>query len=347
MISLFELFKIGIGPSSSHTVGPMLAASQFVEKLDNELKSDSVHRIQVELFGSLALTGVGHATDRAVILGLEGAHPRTVDPDCIEPRYQAIATSKLLNWHGKHPIAFSMSSDLLWHRNEVLPRHPNGIRFSAFGEAGNLLLQRHYYSIGGGFVVCDEDASASNDAETNQPYPFTSAEELLNICRLENLSMADVVYRNEQARMTSDEVDANIDLIWQTMNDCIERGCQHEGILPGGLKIARRAPALFKKLTTAANVDSPIDPLMQMDWVAMFALAVNERKCGRWASRDRATNGAAGVIPAVLAYYVRFMPGADQAGVRQFLLTSGAVGMLYKRNASLSAAEMGCQEKSV
>lgn len=344
MISLFELFKIGIGPSSSHTVGPMLAARQFVNELAEMKVADDVARLQVELFGSLALTGLGHATDRAVIMGLEGRQPHSIDPAIIEPRLAEITLGKTLHWNGQRPINFDLQQDLIFHRDKVLPRHPNGLRCSAHGSAGELLLQRQYYSVGGGFVIGDEPNSTTKSAKgTLVPLPFTSCEELLNICRHHQLSMADVVHRNELAGATEVEIAHKLDAIWEAMHECIERGCRYEGTLPGGLGIKRRAPALLRKLSAIPVSGSNEDPLLRMDWVTMFALAVNEENAAGGRVVTAPTNGAAGVIPAVLAYYHRFMPGAAREGIHQFLKTAGAIGMLYKRNASLSAAEMGCQ----
>jgi len=345
MISLFELFKIGIGPSSSHTVGPMLATRQFVSELASLPNAGSVVRLSVELFGSLALTGIGHATDRACLMGLEGADPSTVDPAAIEPRYAAIVAQRTLRWQGKHAVAFELERDLVFHRDQSLPRHPNGMRCSAFDSQQRVILERQYYSVGGGFVISDDDAPSAQSASEvgDQPYPFTSCDELLSICRFHQLSMAEVVHANERVRYCDAEIADKLEAIWLTMAACIERGCQQDGILPGGLGIRRRAPELFRKLSHTAPSAHANDPLLRLDWVTMFALAVNEENAAGGRVVTAPTNGAAGIIPAVLNYYARFWPTATTQGIHAFLKTAGAIGMLYKRNASLSAAEMGCQ----
>lgn len=345
MISLFELFKIGIGPSSSHTVGPMLATSRFAHSLCTEQLLSDVQRVTIELYGSLALTGIGHATDRASVLGLEGYQPASIDPSIIEPRFAQICASHRLMLAGKREIPFELQRDLIFHGDKVLPRHPNGIRVSAFDQQDSLKFQRQYYSVGGGFVVSDgEDDAAKTFSEVDMPHPFTSCDELLAICHHYKLSMADVVHHNERAIHSDEAIAGRLDDIWQTMNDCIERGTHTTGILPGGLKIKRRAPELLARLQThPSTFDQASDPLLLMDWVTMFALAVNEENAAGGRVVTAPTNGAAGVIPAVLAYYDRFMHGASRQGRHLFLKTAGAIGMLYKRNASLSAAEMGCQ----
>lgn len=345
MISLFELFKIGIGPSSSHTVGPMLATNRFAQSLRKNNLLDQVSRVQIELFGSLALTGIGHATDRAAVLGLESYLPSTIDPDIIEPRFAEINSHHRLRLAGQCDIAFELKRDLIFHFDKVLPRHPNGIRVSAFDQRDSLKFQRQYYSVGGGFVVADDEEDAAKSfSEVDMPHPFTSCDELLAICQHYNLTMADVVHQNELIIHSDETIAQRLDAIWQTMNDCIERGSHTAGILPGGLKIKRRAPDLLNRLQAKqASTEHPHDPLLQMDWVTMFALAVNEENAAGGRVVTAPTNGAAGVIPAVLAYYDRYMPGSSREGRHLFLKTAGAVGMLYKRNASLSAAEMGCQ----
>ncbi len=347
MISLFELFKIGIGPSSSHTVGPMLATSRFAQTLGERQLLSQVARVTIELYGSLALTGIGHATDRAAVLGLEGHVPSSIDPNIIEPRFAEIRSQRRLRLAGQHDIAFELERDLIFHFDKVLPRHPNGIRLTALDQGESIKFQCQYYSVGGGFVVADdEEDAASSFREADAPHPFTSGDELLAICHHFHLSMADVVHLNELTIRPQSEIEERLDAIWQTMNDCIERGSHTPGILPGGLKIKRRAPDLLSRLQArqgAMPAAQPDDPLLQMDWVTMFALAVNEENAAGGRVVTAPTNGAAGVIPAVLAYYDRFMPGASRAGRHLFLKTAGAIGMLYKRNASLSAAEMGCQ----
>lgn len=352
MISLFELFKIGVGPSSSHTVGPMVAARRFASELEHATQGQAkvVSRICIELFGSLALTGLGHATDRAVLMGILGEHPETIDPTHVEARYEQILSEHQIAWNGVHSIPFELERDLLFHRNDCLPAHPNGMRFSAFASDSSTLVAREYYSVGGGFVIGEDGPISGGSGVTSAvadpkdpPFPFTSGEELLSICRSQKLTPAEVVHLNELASKSESEIAERLDRIWQTMRSSIDRGCSTGGILPGGLKIRRRAPELFRKLSSDLTERNVPDPLEHMDWVAMFALAVNEENAAGGRVVTAPTNGAAGVIPAVLAYYERFIPGAHRAGIHEFLKTAGAVGMLYKRNASLSAAEMGCQ----
>jgi L-serine dehydratase len=336
-LSVFDLFKIGIGPSSSHTVGPMVAARRFVQELTPRQQAATT-RVQVDLYGSLALTGRGHATDRAVLLGLMGERPDTVDPDQVEALVNTVRTTRNITLYGRHLIGFHEPTDLVFHMDETLPRHPNGMRCTVYDRAGSVVASEAYYSVGGGFVVSereDHDGSVSNVQVT---FPFTSARDLLEIGQETNLSIADVVRENERSFRSDAETNAGLDRIWATMHDCIERGVRGEGILPGGLLVQRRAGRLYR------NLQKPdYDPFRHMDWVSLFALAVNEENAAGGRVVTAPTNGAAGVIPAVLAYYRRFMVGATDEGVRTFLLTAGAIGMLYKRNASLSAAEMGCQ----
>lgn len=335
-LSVFDLFKIGIGPSSSHTVGPMRAANLF---LDRHAELTGVARVRVDLYGSLALTGRGHATDVAVLLGLMGEHPDTVDPDAVGTLVGAVRARGELRLAGRRPIPFREETDLLFHETESLPQHPNGMRVTAFDAAGVQLVRETYFSVGGGFVVRD-GATMSSAESVPLPFEFASAEELLAHGRASGLSIAEMVYRNEQVWRTPAEVDDGLDRVWSVMEACIDRGCRGEGILPGGLNVRRRAGRVFHTLSTQSGAN---DPLAALDWVSLFALAVNEENAAGGRVVTAPTNGAAGVIPAVIAYYKRFLPGADAAGVRTFMLTAGAVGMLYKRNASLSAAEMGCQ----
>ena len=347
MISLFDMFKIGIGPSSSHTVGPMIAACRFVRLLEHATSPRSVTRISVELFGSLSLTGLGHRTDRAVIMGLCGELPRTVDPHTIDERFAAIETRETLEWLGKYQVSFNMKTDLIFNRATFLPQHPNGLRCIAFDASGNELLNREYFSVGGGFVAeahelqAPEQVSPAPDAKV--PYPFTSGESLLALCREHGLSISELVMQNELQHRSLTEIEVGIDELWHAMKESIEVGCRTAGILPGGLKIQRRAPEIFRKLTAHPELAAPADPLERMDWVTLFALAVNEQNAAGGRVVTAPTNGASGVIPAVIGYYEKFYPGASLAGIRDFLLTAAAIGMLYKRNASLSAAEMGCQ----
>ena len=343
MLSVFDLFKIGIGPSSSHTVGPMWAALRFVRELKSRGLLDRVRSVGADLYGSLALTGRGHATDKAILLGLSGEQPDTVEVDRIEPIVQEVLSNRTIRLAGVRPIPFDAERDLRFHGDKSLPRHPNGLRITALDDAGNELLQETYFSVGGGFIVTEAEAEAGKVGGSSPagpiPHEFASAEELLSIGGRTGLSIANIVRRNESAWRPPAETEAGLDRLWAVMEQCIQRGCQGEGILPGGLNVARRAGRLFRDLS-----GRPIaaDPLAVLDWVSLFALAVNEENAAGGRVVTAPTNGASGVIPAVLGYYVRFLKG-DAAGVRDFLLTAGAIGALYKRNASLSAAEMGCQ----
>jgi L-serine dehydratase len=343
-LSVFDLFKVGIGPSSSHTVGPMWAALRFAQSLQSSGVVEKIDRVCVDLYGSLALTGRGHGTDHAVLLGLSGERPDTVDPDIVEPLAGQVRLRQRLRLAGQRDIAFHEAEDLLFHEDESLPRHPNGMRFTAFDAKGTDVACGTFYSVGGGFVVGEEEAAAgqgaSNERPEAVPYDFHSATELLAFGQRTGLCIADMVRANEAVWRSPNDLNAGLDRIWATMEACIERGCRGEGELPGGLHVRRRAGRLFRALQAHS---ATVDPLAALDWVSLFALAVNEENAAGGRVVTAPTNGAAGVIPAVLAYYRRFAADADQAGVRTFLLTAAAIGMLYKRNASLSAAEMGCQ----
>jgi L-serine dehydratase len=322
----------------------MWAALRFTQTLDKSVVLDRVARVRVDLYGSLALTGRGHGTDRAVLLGLSGERPDTVDPESVEPLAARVRLRHCLRLAGQRDIGFDEVTDLLFHEDVSLPRHPNGIRLSAFDADGAELASAVYYSVGGGFVVGEDEAaaghSAGNERPEDVPYDFHSAAELLDIGCRTGLSIADITRTNERVWRSSEEIDAGLDCIWATMEECIERGCRGEGELPGGLHVRRRAGRLFRDLQSRS---ATTDPMAALDWVSLFALAVNEENAAGGRVVTAPTNGAAGVIPAVLAYYRRFVPSADAQGVRTFLLTAAAIGMLYKRNASLSAAEMGCQ----
>jgi L-serine dehydratase len=338
-VSVLDFFTIGIGPSSSHAVGPMRAARRFVDELESSGATDAVTHVRAELFGSLALTGIGHGTDRSVLMGLEGAAPETVDPDAIGPRVAEIAATHTLQLAGRRDVPFDPQADLAFHRRERLPRHTNGLRFTASFGDGRAPLSREYYSIGGGFVISsDESGAAGHDDDSALPCPFHSSAELLHIARTHRLSISQIALANENALRPEDETRDRLLTVWQAMQDCIAKGCRTDGILPGGLNIERRAPALFRRL--AARADAP---LAALDWVNVFALAVNEENAAGGRVVTAPTNGAAGIIPAVLMYYRRFDPDADDEGVLRFLLTAGAIAMLYKRNASISGAEVGCQ----
>ena len=343
-ISVFDLFKVGIGPSSSHTVGPMKAAARFAEALQH---LDLLHRtaaIEVELYGSLAATGRGHGTDRAVVLGLEGEDPETVDVDRIDERVTAIQRSGTLSLLGRHPIAFREPEHLRFRKRERLPGHPNGMRFTARDDAAEEILARIYYSVGGGFVV-DEHAAGEDQIvpdETPVPYPFHSAAELLSHCERHDRSIAEIMRANEAAWRADADVAAGLLHIWRVMLECIERGCRREGVLPGGLKVRRRAPGLVGELA-GRSAAAQSDPLRILDHVDLWALAVNEENASGGRVVTAPTNGAAGILPAVLCYYDKFVAGACDDGIVRFLLTAGAIGVLYRENASISGAEVGCQ----
>lgn len=337
-LSVFDLFKIGIGPSSSHTVGPMVAANRFATALQSAQKLEVSSRVVVDLYGSLALTGRGHATDKAVILGLCGEVPETIDPDAADAMVEVVRGTGQLRLHGKRLIPFNEPRDLLFHETETLPFHPNGVRFTAYAADGAIVFQESYYSVGGGFVVREGETS-SGGRPGPVPHEFRSAKELLAIGRTTGLSIAAIIAANEAVWRSPSETNSGLDRIWDVMSRCIDRGMATDGVLPGGLGVQRRAPALARKLK---SMDST-DPLAVFDWVSLFALAVNEENAAGGRVVTAPTNGAAGVIPAVLGYYYRYLPRATVEGGRQFLLTAAAIGMLYKRNASLSAAEVGCQ----
>ncbi len=344
-ISVFDLFKIGVGPSSSHTVGPMVAARRFCHWVEQTWPRETITGVRIELFGSLALTGIGHRTDRAIVAGLQSAEPETVDPDWIESAFLDVQRTGRLRWLGHHPIAFDLRTDLVWRRGEFLPEHSNAMQFTARSADGTE-CSRRYFSVGGGFVVDQEELATGQTSAgsiPDPPMPFATAAELLDLCHRHGLSIADVVLRNEMAVRDASQIASNLDRIWETMQQSIQAGCTTEGVLPGGLEIRRRAPEIYKKLEPRMPDHAAGDHLALLDWVDMFALAVNEQNAAGGRVVTAPTNGAAGIIPAVLGYYVRFVPGADRSGVHQFLLTSAAIGSLYKRNASLSAAEMGCQ----
>ncbi|ANY89169.1 MULTISPECIES: L-serine ammonia-lyase [Pseudomonas] len=342
-LSVFDLFKIGIGPSSSHTVGPMRAAARFAEGLRRDGLLARTDSVKAELYGSLGATGKGHGSDKAVLLGLEGEHPDTIDTESIPAHLQAIRDSGRLRLLGEHEIGFVEKQHLAMIR-KPLPYHPNGMIFRAFDEAGLQIRSREYYSVGGGFVV-DEDAAGHDrivEDSTVLPYPFRTAKELLAHCSEQHLSVSQMMLANEAAWRPETETREGLLRIWQVMQDCVEAGCRHEGILPGGLKVKRRAPALYRQLSRHPEA-SLRDALSVLDWVNLYALAVNEENAYGGRVVTAPTNGAAGIVPAVLHYYMRFVPGANEDGVVRFLLTAAAIGILYKENASISGAEVGCQ----
>jgi L-serine dehydratase len=344
MISAFDLYKVGIGPSSSHTVGPMRAANIFVTRLASEGLLDRTAGLHAEMFGSLGVTGHGHGTVKAVILGLEGEQPHLVDPASAEPRVAAVGTDKVLRLGGEHPIAFSMDDDLVLHRRKRLPFHSNGMRFTASDADGHVLMTREYYSVGGGFVL-DEDeiehsAITADDRQRPVPYTFSSGDELLQRTRESGLSISELMLANELARRSEEEIRSGLLHIWSVMQECVNRGIHATGVLPGGLEVRRRAGLL--RPTIEATEDSS-DPLRAMEWVTLYALAVNEENAAGGRVVTAPTNGAAGIVPAVLCYYRDFVDSYSEDGVVRFLLTAAAVGILFKQNASISGAEVGCQ----
>jgi L-serine dehydratase len=343
---VFDLFSIGIGPSSSHTVGPMRAARRFAESLRAEGVLAATARVRVQLFGSLGATGHGHGSDKAVLLGLSGERPEEVDTDAVPARMAEIRSARRVRLLGTHEIDFSENDDLVLHRRKTLPLHPNGMLFRAVDAAGAVLAERTYYSVGGGFVLDQTAAEGPTITADTTPvtYPFRTAAELLEHCRASGLPISRVMLRNELAWRTEAEVRAGLLEIWEVMQDCVVRGCQHDGVLPGGLKVPRRAKALHDKLV--AEEGSP-DPLYVMDWVNLYALAVNEENASGGRVVTAPTNGAAGIIPAVLHYYTRFgrprQATSTAEGVITFLLTAAAIGVVLKETASISGAEVGCQ----
>ncbi|TXS91423.1 L-serine ammonia-lyase [Parahaliea aestuarii] len=343
-ISVFDLFKIGIGPSSSHTVGPMNAARQFAAGLKDSGKLDTCNRVMAELYGSLGATGAGHGSPKAVILGLAGETPEKVEVESIAERVAAVREGGRLSLMGEREIPFSYRDDLVMHRTESLPYHANGMRFSAFADDGELLYSRVYYSVGGGFVI--DEAAAEGDVLVEDPtlvaYPFTSAAELLQQCREHGLSISALMLANEKSWRSEAEIREGLLALWRVMDDCIRRGAMTEGIMPGGLKVKRRAAQLHRQLKSASGSLGD-DSLTTMDWVTLYALAVNEENAAGGRIVTAPTNGAAGIIPAVLKYYLTHCKGASEDDVARFLLTAAAIGILYKINASISGAEVGCQ----
>ncbi|MBH5130186.1 L-serine ammonia-lyase [Streptomyces sp. NPDC005395] len=339
-ISVFDLFSIGIGPSSSHTVGPMRAARMFARRLRNEKLLDSVASVRAELYGSLGATGHGHGTPKAVLLGLEGDSPRTVDVETADDRVEKIKSSGRISLLGDHEIAFSYDDDMVLHRRKALPYHANGMTLWAYDAEGAEVLSKTYYSVGGGFVV-DEDAVGADRIvldDTVLKYPFRTGDELLRLARETGLSISALMLENERAWRDEDEIREGLLEIWRVMRACVERGMTREGILPGGLKVRRRAANTARKLRSEGDPQA-----LAMEWITLYAMAVNEENAAGGRVVTAPTNGAAGIIPAVLHYYVNFVPGADEDGVVRFLLAAGAIGMLFKENASISGAEVGCQ----
>jgi L-serine dehydratase len=343
-LSVLDLYTIGIGPSSSHTVGPMRAGCRFAARLASEHALANTTAVEAHLYGSLALTGKGHGTDKAVLLGLEGEIPETVKVDDIANRVDSIRADHRLRLGGTHEIAFDERSQLVFHRTEALPMHPNGLMFIARDAQGKELLKRVYYSIGGGFVV-NEDTAQRDELKADDrtlPFPYRSGADLLRMAAGSGLSISKMTLRNEAAWRPEAETRAALVRVWKAMEECVDRGCEHEGVLPGGLKVARRAPKLFRELGTRSQLSQP-DPLVSLDWVSLWAMAVNEENAAGGRVVTAPTNGAAGILPAVLRYLTRVEGLAEEDTRVRFLLTAGAIGLLYKMNASISGAEVGCQ----
>lgn len=344
-LSVFDLFKIGIGPSSSHTVGPMRAALEFATELSTSKTLKNTVRVKAELYGSLGATGKGHGSPKAIVLGLQGQTPETVNITTIADQMAALEKTKQLRLLNEHEITFDRDTDLILHRKKSLPYHPNGMLFTAFADNGDELIKKAYYSVGGGFVV--NENVASNDGlliedETKLPYPFSTGTELLILCEQHNMSISQVMRENEKTWRPEQKTRSELLNIWRVMQECVANGVNNKGILPGGLKVPRRAPELHQKLLSRPE-SALSDPLSALDWVSLYALAVNEENAAGGRIVTAPTNGAAGIIPAVMHYYERFVPQANDDGIVNFLLTAAAIGILYKLNASISGAEVGCQ----
>lgn len=339
-VSVFDLFSVGIGPSSSHTVGPMRAAKMFVDRLRSEGGLDRVHRVRAFLYGSLGATGKGHGSDKAILAGLHGYDPQSIDPDHLNALVANVQASKMLNLGQEREIQFDPIKDLKFNR-KVVGDHPNTIELRAIAVSGEEIVSRTYYSIGGGFVLQQGEQTPTIVADSTRiEFPFTTGEELLRLCEDEGISISTLMMRNELAWRERKVIEGGLTDLWAVMQDCIARGCANEGVLPGGLKVKRRAPHFYRRLKADNEGDLPLG---SMDWVNLWALAVNEENAAGGRIVTAPTNGAAGIIPAVLSYYHRFCKGADEDGTVRFLLTAGAIGSLFKLNASISGAEVGCQ----
>jgi L-serine dehydratase len=339
-LSVFDLFKIGLGPSSSHTNGPMKAALYFSEILGHQL--DQVQRIQVSCYGSLALTGKGHGTDKAILLGLQGIAPENATSALVAQTYQKVQADQKIHLAGKKWLPFHIDLDLLWERSKTLPKHPNGMKFQAFDLANQIIKESIIYSVGGGFIHIENAKPMESQATKSIPYIFESAKDLLELGEKHQLKLWQIVLENEKTHMLESRVREKIDLIWSVMIQTMEHGFTQTGTLPGGMKVRRRSPELYKHLL-AKGTGNSTDPLLALDWINLFALSVNEENASFGRIVTAPTNGAAGVIPAVLRYYRDFIPGATQEGIHRFFLTATAIGTLYKMNASISGAEVGCQ----
>ncbi len=342
-ISVFDIFKIGIGPSSSHTVGPMRAALTFAGQLQQNGCLQEIDEIRIELYGSLGATGKGHGTNKAVMLGLLGETPETIDPESINDKLNKIEADAEIALLNQYPVKFNQAEHLIFYR-KALPFHANGMRFIAKNNNGLVLLEKEFYSVGGGFVVSQADA-VINPQNNDQclPYPFKTADELLKLCMLHKCSFSQIMLQNEKAWLSEAEIKTNLLHIWEVMQACVQRGLSKEGILPGGMKVKRRASDLYKQLIDEEKSKKANVPMGTLDWVNLYALSVSEENAAGGRVVTAPTNGAAGIIPAVLHYYWKFCKGANEEGVIRFLLTAGAIGFLYKENASISGAEVGCQ----
>lgn len=343
MISVFDMFSIGIGPSSSHTVGPMRAAHAFCQELSESDVLQQTDQIKVELFGSLGQTGKGHGTGKAVILGLMGYSPESIDSKIIDGLLEGVRVSEKLDLNGQHKITFPSQNAIVFHRRKSLTQHANGMTIHALS-ADKVIVSQTYFSIGGGFIIREQDFDTQKVAaliheEQAVPYQFSSAKQLVDMCKANGLSISALMLQNEQVFQSKDEIVQKLWHLWQVMHACVQRGIETEGILPGGLKVTRRAPALYRSLQTEKSAD----PMSAMDWVNLFALAVNEENAAGGTVVTAPTNGAAGIIPAVLCYFDKFIQPVDQDIVSRYLLTAAAIGILYKKNASISGAEVGCQ----
>ena len=343
-VSVFDLFKIGIGPSSSHTVGPMRAAYLFCQQLQHRHLLQKTLSIRTDLYGSLGHTGRGHGTDKAIILGLSGFQPDKIDPDIIDDIIMTVEKEKAIHLNSSTKIRFNYKRHLKFHKRKTLPLHSNGMRFAALNKQGNEILCKDFYSVGGGFIISHDKLAQKEIIEDNTklPYHFDTGEELLHLCKTANITIAELMYANEKTWLKKQQINKKLDKLWHVFKACVDRGLTSTGVLPGGLKVNRRAPELFQSLRDKPQA-ALRDPLTILDWVNLYALAVSEENAAGGRVVTAPTNGAAGIIPAVLHYYYHFCPEANIQGVRNFILTAGAVGMLYKKNASISGAEVGCQ----
>ncbi len=344
-LSVFDIFSIGIGPSSSHTVGPMRAALNFLEQLESKNLIEQIHYIKCDFYGSLGLTGKGHGSDTAFLLGIQGHRPETIDSNLIPEIVARVKSEKTLKLNNSKTIQFNPKTDIKFHRRVSLPEHPNGMAFAAFSKDQKELTRNIYYSIGGGTFLSEdqlEKAKLLPESKKAWKYPFKSGKELLEISRKENLKISEIMFQNELSFHTSESINEKLELLWKVMQNCVENGLRNEGILPGGLEVKRRAPNLYKKLS-ASPEELISDQLIVLDWVNLFALAVNEENANGGQVVTAPTNGAAGIIPALLHYYLKFCKGANLQGVKDFILTAAAIGYLYRTNASISGAEVGCQ----